>query len=602
VPISKRPVHSLDDINQRRRDRETLNQVLDHSFDDSRRVTDIEAENGIPVINAAYPPGDVRRYGMVPDWNGITGGSATGTDNAVAHRRCLDFIAAGGSHLDYGNGRYLHLLGGTDADLSDLQDLDGVTFYMDGAHLYFKGTYSGSQTTGVYQFWNSKNFTLVGSATFQSDLEPSGQAADRGLEVFLFHEGCENIDTGQTEFIGCRSTITWLRGTTSDPKGKNGRHQMKCTDVGYGINNILNGDNITASIQTLRAIRSYYPYGIKTHRINLVSQDSIGNADANISSAGGEGCDDIILNYTNTSSTVADNSIVCVKVSFTDQTPAVHRNIRVNLNISAATASDYLGYAVMVEKLDNTEAHDTVDRGHILDGLDISGQFIAKNGTHRSLNICGNGTWGAGEYVRNVRIHDLRMDGGGQPIINLASLKDTAIIDNVYCSALMQITGNSVGKILCVGVDAPDLTTSAADTSAVDYIGCNITGGSNQSTLNKLFVNTNGTAQGSVLQPSQITSYQNNYNPSGIDRATVLLVTTDAARTITGIAAPRYERELKIVNTGNFNLLLAHNSGSSSAGNRIIVPTGASYTMNGDEGVHLAYGAGAWRIVAGTGT
>jgi hypothetical protein len=63
MPISKLPVTDLDNINHRRRARETINQVLDHSFDDSRRRTDAEVAAGITPVNYAYAPGDIRRFG-----------------------------------------------------------------------------------------------------------------------------------------------------------------------------------------------------------------------------------------------------------------------------------------------------------------------------------------------------------------------------------------------------------------------------------------------------------------------------------------------------------------------------------------------------------
>jgi hypothetical protein len=63
MPLPKLPTTGLDDINHRRRARETINQVLDHSFDDSRRQTPAEKLALITPVNYAYPPGDVRRYG-----------------------------------------------------------------------------------------------------------------------------------------------------------------------------------------------------------------------------------------------------------------------------------------------------------------------------------------------------------------------------------------------------------------------------------------------------------------------------------------------------------------------------------------------------------
>lgn len=74
MPLQKLPVHSLDDINHRRRARETINNVLDHSFDDSRRTTDEEKLGGITPINPAFVPGDVRRFGAPTD--GVASASA----------------------------------------------------------------------------------------------------------------------------------------------------------------------------------------------------------------------------------------------------------------------------------------------------------------------------------------------------------------------------------------------------------------------------------------------------------------------------------------------------------------------------------------------
>ncbi len=62
MPLQKLPVVDLDNVNHRRRARETLNNVLDHSFDDSRRHTDMEKLANVTPINPAFQPGDLRRY------------------------------------------------------------------------------------------------------------------------------------------------------------------------------------------------------------------------------------------------------------------------------------------------------------------------------------------------------------------------------------------------------------------------------------------------------------------------------------------------------------------------------------------------------------
>lgn len=66
--------------------------------------------------------------------------------------------------------------------------------------------------------------------------------------------------------------------------------------------------------------------------------------------------------------------------------------------------------------------------------------------------------------------------------------------------------------------------------------------------------------------PSQITSNQNNYSPGNYD---VLRLTSDALRMITGIADGKKGRILFLTNVGSYVIGLSHDSGSSSAANRI---------------------------------
>lgn len=90
------PVTSLN-ANHVRRMRETVNSVLKHQFDDSRRQTDAEKLLGITPINPAYPPGHVLRYGTNTE-PGVT-------DMTLAIQNC--FAANNGAECYLPEGRYL---------------------------------------------------------------------------------------------------------------------------------------------------------------------------------------------------------------------------------------------------------------------------------------------------------------------------------------------------------------------------------------------------------------------------------------------------------------------------------------------------------------
>lgn len=95
--------------------------------------------------------------------------------------------------------------------------------------------------------------------------------------------------------------------------------------------------------------------------------------------------------------------------------------------------------------------------------------------------------------------------------------------------------------------------------------------------------------------PDQITANQNNYSLPVVE---IVRLSTDASRTITGFAGARVGRFV-IVNVGSQNLVIANNSGSSDAQNRVLCHTGADITLNANESVTIFYDytSTMWRTV-----
>jgi len=89
--------------------------------------------------------------------------------------------------------------------------------------------------------------------------------------------------------------------------------------------------------------------------------------------------------------------------------------------------------------------------------------------------------------------------------------------------------------------------------------------------------------------PAQITSNQNNYAGSG--QTAIWRLDTDAARDLTGIAAPSSSRGkfLRLFYVGANSVTLKYDNASSSAANRILCTTGADIVLNPNEGATLWY-------------
>lgn len=91
------------------------------------------------------------------------------------------------------------------------------------------------------------------------------------------------------------------------------------------------------------------------------------------------------------------------------------------------------------------------------------------------------------------------------------------------------------------------------------------------------------------ISPAQITANQNDYNPTGLSTANVLRLTTDASRDVTGLQGGADGRILVVLNRGSYNLVLKHESASSTAANRFKFPMVGDHTLVPGAGITLIY-------------
>lgn len=108
----------------------------------------------------------------------------------------------------------------------------------------------------------------------------------------------------------------------------------------------------------------------------------------------------------------------------------------------------------------------------------------------------------------------------------------------------------------------------------------------------------------SIISPAQITANQNDYSPSNAVNTSIWRLTSDATRTITGIAAPTQTSgtigtSLRLVNVGSFDILLADQSSSSVAANQIITGETTFLELRPTESVDLVYDGTStkWRVL-----
>ncbi len=107
-----------------------------------------------------------------------------------------------------------------------------------------------------------------------------------------------------------------------------------------------------------------------------------------------------------------------------------------------------------------------------------------------------------------------------------------------------------------------------------------------------------GLALTGVISPSQITSNQNDYNPTGIASASVLNLSSDASRSVSGLASGAEGRVVGILNTGSQTILLLNESASSTAANRFAL--GGDIAIAAKQAALLRYDgtASRWYAIA----
>lgn len=156
---------------------------------------------------------------------------------------------------------------------------------------------------------------------------------------------------------------------------------------------------------------------------------------------------------------------------------------------------------------------------------------------------------------------------------------------------------NSGGKQVIISSDASiGFGSGAADSSANDAL---FKRGAAKILSVEAASSAGGTFRFIATSPSQITANQNDYNPGGSSK--FQRWSSDAARNVTGMtftAAQVDGQGHEIHNVGSNNIVLVHESASSTAANRFTNNTGADLTLGANAIADLIYDgtSSRWRV------
>ncbi|WP_375411221.1 DUF2793 domain-containing protein [uncultured Bradyrhizobium sp.] len=141
-----------------------------------------------------------------------------------------------------------------------------------------------------------------------------------------------------------------------------------------------------------------------------------------------------------------------------------------------------------------------------------------------------------------------------------------------------------------VGTDAFKLKVSADGSAWIDAFSIDQSSGN--------LALPRGLALTGVIAPAQITSNQNDYNPAGAAAASVLQVSSDASRSISGLAGGAEGRIISVINVGGQPVALLDESAASTAANRFTL--GGDLVISAKQAAMLRYDgtAARWQTMA----
>lgn len=228
------------------------------------------------------------------------------------------------------------------------------------------------------------------------------------------------------------------------------------------------------------------------------------------------------------------------------------------------------------------------------DGGNTTGEYnfnCAKFSMGAQTGGVGNGV---GTFVTPTRATgvnggwaDFNLTQGGN--LTIDHLMSDVTAWNINALALTIGTGSITGHVSGLTIGMTTANLGGADTFAL---------------LQRGRRHTLGVDSHEQLSPAQLTADVNDYQPATLNAMRqVWRLSSDASRNVTGVAVQQDDDTQWIMNIGANNIVIQHQNAGSVAGNRIISPTGADYTIGPNESCALIHDqiTDRWRLVWGTG-
>ena len=433
---------------------------------------------------SVYPPYELRRTrGPLDRLNDVFNvrdfgavGDGASDDTHAIRAACEALQSAGGGTLEFPPGTY-DVFASTTGNLGTFIGLNGVMLRGHGATVRVNLNKTIVASEGAFfSFSGCSDVTIDGFRTDGPTLDVS-QTTVKGYEFVRLANGCRNVNMPRNRVKNMIAGLICSR-LVSDPESYRSQNikigVLEVVNTWYGVNNQYSGDFLTIDVLRSDTVhRSLFVYGCSRVRAEIWSKNCKAN-DVNISGFGGVPTEEISVIYHSDTESTACNSQARCAIRLFGNTAQTIRNVKLTLDIRYGATGDTGASAVRIEKFDNSMAYDTVDRGHVIDGLDISG-FIDGTPSYNDggVIVLYNGcTWGAADFFYRWNFHDLTITGAaGAAFVNIGaeSFADWIALRNIKSTSAVSVRSGtpsnyrapSTGKRIVENVSCTNLNSVA---------------------------------------------------------------------------------------------------------------------------------------------
>jgi hypothetical protein len=369
--------------------------------------------------------------------------------------------------------------------LGNFNGLDGIEIRSSGAKLISNGTFPiDNRRITLFYFLDCNNVTIgdfycdyTGNRSYPSD--PLALYR-RGLVFALFQGDSSNIRGGNVitqnfSFGWAFQALAQGENLEIEPRNVN-IASIKCYQTGYAY--FCNGGGHSSHVgivDTEECGRSCTLQDVRAS-FNIVVKSKNHQASNDCGLAGWS--DGGYFKYINTESDAGVELGNCVTLAYPTQADSPNRitkNVTFDLDISA-TGTTYFGKAFTCG-LAVGVVGSQVDPNFILDGLVVTGRIYSDTTAMTPIKIDYPSIWTPGANLFNISIQNLSIPYNGVPDIDLRGLATTATIINFRCNSIMQLQGNTFGRILCINCIAASPFGGATDLvdSLISFVNCSFT-------------------------------------------------------------------------------------------------------------------------------